>query len=62
MEDFKIESRYVKLYYKYWAIIRCIQAAFTDQIFKNSYVFVNQKTVSKHAAEPLEQSAELLKH
>ena len=30
MEDFKIESRYVKLYYKYWAIIRCIEAAFTD--------------------------------
>ena len=46
MEDFKIESRYVKLCYKFRAIIRCIEAAFTYQIFKNSYVLVNQKTRS----------------
>ena len=33
MENFKIESRYLKLYYEFRALIRCMKAA--DQIIKN---------------------------
>ena len=68
MEHFKIESRYLELCNKFRAIIRCMkdyQKGLSDQVIKTLNVSIDQKApptiVSKHAAEPLKHSAELLR-
>ena len=67
MKDFKKESRYVKLCYKFRAFIRCIEAAFYRPDVQKFFMCLLIKRLgraflSKHAVEPLERSAELLKH
>ena len=58
MENFKIESRYLKFYNEFRAVIRCMKAAFyrldyhkflTCPLIKR----LGRAFVSKHVAEPL---------
>ena len=67
MENFKIESRYLKLCNKFRAIIRCMKAAFYRPDYQKHLMCqlikrLGQVFVSKHTAEPSNLSAELLKH
>ena len=67
MENFKIESRYLKLCNEFMAVIRCIKAAFYRSDYQKLLMCLLLKRlgrafVSKHAVEPLKGSAELLKH
>ena len=67
MENCKIESRYLKLYYELRAFIRCVKAAFYRPDYQKFLMCsliknLGQAFVSKHATKPLKHSAELLKH
>ena len=74
MENFKIESRYLKLCNEFRAVIRCIKPAFYRPDYQKLLMCplikrLGRAFVSKHAAEPLKgsakplkQSAERLKH
>ena len=67
MENFTIESRYLKLSNQFRAVIRCMKAAFYRPDYQKLLMCplikrIGQEFVSKHAAEPLKRSAELLKH
>ena len=67
MGNFKIESRYLKLYCEFMAFIRCMKAAFYRPDYQKFLMCslikrLGRAFVSKHAAEPLKRSAELLKH
>ena len=66
MENFTIESRYLKLSNQFRAVIRCMKAAFYRPDYQKLLMCplikrLGQAFVSKHAAEPLKRSAELLK-
>ena len=67
MENFKIESRYLKFCYELRAFIRCLRAAFYRPDYQKFLMCLLIKTfcrvfVSKHADKPLKRSAEFLKH
>ena len=67
MENFKIESRYLKHCHKFRDVIRCMKAAIYRPDYQKLLMCplikrLGQAFVSKHAAEPLKDSAELLKH
>ena len=67
MENFTIESRYLKLCNEFRAVIRYIKAAFYRPDYQKLLMCLlikrlGQAFVSKHAEEPLKRSAELLKH
>ena len=67
MENFKIESRYLKLCYEFKAFIRCMKGAFYRPDYQKFLMCPLLKRfgrafVSKHAAKPLKASAELFKH
>ena len=67
MENFKIESRCLKLCNQSRAIIRCMKTAFYRPDYQKLLMCLLIKRlgrvfVSKHAVEPLKGSAELLKH
>ena len=67
MENFKFESTYLKLCYKFTAFVRCMKTAFYRPDYRKFLMCPFIKSlgrvfVSKHAAEPLQRSAELLKH
>ena len=67
MENFAIESRYLKLCNEFNAVTRCMKAAFYRPNYQKLLMYslikrLGQAFVSKHAAEPFERSAELLKH
>ena len=65
MENFTIESRYLKFCNEFRAVVRCMKAAFYRPDY-NSLLMCplikrfGQAFVSKYAAEPLKRSAELL--
>ena len=66
MENFKTESRYMKLCYEFRAFIRCMNAAFYRLDYQEFLMCplikrLSQAFVSKHAAEPLKRLAKLLK-
>ena len=66
MENFKIESRYLKLCNEFRVIIRCMKTAFYRPDYQKLLVCwlikrLGRVFVSKHAAEPLKRSAEVLK-
>ena len=65
IENFKIESRYLKLCYQSRAFIRCVKAAFYWPDYQNFSVCplikrLDRGFVLKNAVEPLKHSAELL--
>ena len=65
MENFKIESRYLKLCYEFKAFIKCMKAAFYRPDYQKFLMCLlikrlGQTFVSKHAAGPLKRSAERL--
>ena len=65
MENFKIESRYLKLCNEFRAVIRCLKVAFYRPDYQKLLMCPLIKRlglafVSKHAAEPVKGSAELL--
>ena len=65
MENFTIESSYLKLCNTFRA--GCMKAAFYRQDYQELLMCplikrLGRAFVSKHAAEPLKRSAELLKH
>ena len=65
MENFKTESRYVKLCDEFGAVIRCLKAAFYRPYYQKLLMCplikrLCQAFVSKHAPEPLKVSAEFL--
>ena len=67
MENFKIESRYLKPCSKCRAVIRCMEAALYRPDYQKLLMCplikrLGRAFVSKHAAESLKGSAELLKH
>ena len=67
MENFKIESRYLKLCYVFRAFIRCMEAAFSRTDYEKILgVSVDQKTLSsicfKTCDQPFKCPAKLLKH
>ena len=67
MEDFKIESRYLKPCYELGAFIRCIKAAFYGPNIQKFLIYplikrLGRTFISTYAAEPLKLSAKLLKH
>ena len=67
MENCKIESSYLKLYYELRAFIRYVKAAFYKPDYQKFLMCpliknLGRAFVSKHAAKPLKHSAELLKH
>ena len=67
MENFKIESRYLKLCNEFRAVIRRVKAAFYRPDYPKLLMSplikrLGGRFFSKHAAEPLKSSAELLKH
>ena len=58
MENFTIESRYLKLCNEFRAVIRCKKAAFYRPEYQKLLMCplikrLGQEFVSKHAAEPL---------
>ena len=66
MENFTIESRYLKLCNEFRAVIRCIKTAFYRPDYKKLLMCplikrLGRAFVSKHAAEPLKHSVELLR-
>ena len=67
MENFKIESKYLKLSNEFRAVIRCMKAAFCrgdyQKLLKCLLIKrLGQAFISKHAGKFLKSSAELLKH
>ena len=67
MENFIIESRYLKLCNEFKAVITCMKTAFYRPDYQKLLMCPmikrpSQAFVSKHAAESLIGSAELLKH
>ena len=67
MENFEIESRYLKLCNELRAVIRCMKTAFYRPDYQNLTTCplikrLSQAFVSKHVAEHLKGSAKLLKH
>ena len=67
MENFTIESRYLKLCDEFRTVIRLMKTAFYRPDFEKLLMRplikrLSGEFVSKHAAEPLKQSAELFKH
>ena len=67
MENFKIESCYLKLHNEFRAVIRCMKAAFYRPDYQKLLMCplikrLGRVFVLKHAAEPLKGSADLLKH
>ena len=67
MENFKIESRYLKLCNEPRAVIRCMKAAFCRSDYQKLLMCrlikrLGRSFVSKHAAEPLKGAAEILKY
>ena len=67
MENFKIESRYLKLCYEFRAFIRCMKAVFYRLDYQKFLMCplinrLGRAFVSKYATEPLKRTAELLKH
>ena len=65
IENFKIESRYLKLCYQSRAFIRCVKAAFYWPDYQNFSVCplikrLDRGFILKNAVEPLKHSAELL--
>ena len=67
MENFKIESRYLKLCNELRAVIRSMKAAFYRPDYQKLLMCPLIKRlgwafVLKHAAKPLKGLAELLKH
>ena len=66
MVSFKIKSRYLKLCNEFRAVIRCIKAVFYRADYQKLLICplikrLGRAFVSKHAAAPLNGSAELLK-
>ena len=67
MENFTIESRYLKVCNKSRAVIRCMKAAFYRPDYQKLLLCplikrLSQAFASRHAAEPLKRSSELLEH
>ena len=67
MENFKTESRYLRLCNKFTAVMRCVKAAFDRPDYQKLLMFplikkLDRAFVSKHAVKPLKGSTELLKH
>ena len=67
MENFKIESRDLKICNEFRAVIRCMMAAFYRPDYQKLLICplikrLDLAFVSKHAAEPLKGSTEILKH
>ena len=67
MENFTIDSRYLKLCNEFRAVIRCMKAALYRPDYQKRLMCplikrLGRAFVSKHVAEPLKRSAELLKH
>ena len=67
MENFKIESRYLKLCYEFKPFNKCVKAAFYWPCYQNFLMCplikrLGQAFISKNAAKPLKHSAELFKH
>ena len=67
MKNFKIESRYQKLCYEFRAFIRYMKVVFYRPYYKKLLMCPLIKTLgqtftSPNAVEPLERSAEFLKH
>ena len=64
MENFKIESRYLKFRNEFSAVIRCIGAVFYRPDYQTCPLIksLGQAFVSKHAADALKGSSEFLKH
>ena len=60
MENLKIESRCLKLCYKFKASIRCMRAAFYRPDFKNFNVSFDQKTWPNFCLETRGQAFETL--
>ena len=67
MENFTIESSYLKLCNEFWAVVTCMKATFYRLDYKKLLMCpmikrLGRPFVSKHAAQPLKRSAELFKH
>ena len=67
MENFTIESRYLKLCNEFRAVIRCMKAAFYRPDYQKLLMcpFIKRfgwAFVSKDAVEPLKHSVEILRH
>ena len=67
MENFKIESRYLKLCNEFRVVIRRMKAAFYRPDYQTFLMCplikkLGRAFASKYAAEPLKGTAELLKH
>ena len=67
MENFKIESRYLKLCNEPRAVIRCMKAAFYRSDYQKLLMCrlikrLGRSFISKHAAEPLKGAAEISKY
>ena len=67
MENFTIESRYLKFCNEFRTVIRCMNDAFYRPDYQKLLMCplikrFGQEFVSKHAAEILKHLAELLKH
>ena len=67
MENFTIESRYLKLCDEFRTVIRFMKTAFYRPDFQKLLTCplikrLGREFVSKHVTEPLKQSAKLLKH
>ena len=67
MENFKFESRYLKLCYEFRDFMRCTMAAFYRPDYLKFLMYLLIKRLCrgnflKHAAESLKRSAELMKH
>ena len=65
MENFKIESRYLKLCYEFRAVIRCRKAAFYRPHYQKFVMYplikrFGRAFVSQNTAEPFKHSTELL--
>ena len=67
MENFTIESRYLKLCNEFRTVIRFMKAAFYGPDYQKLFMCplikrLDRTFFSKHAAKPLKHSAEPLKH
>ena len=63
MENFKIESSYLKLSCEFRSFITCVKAFFNKPDYQKLLMYkrFGQAFVRKHAAEPLKRSAKLLR-
>ena len=67
MKDCKIEDRYLKFCYEFRAVFRCMKPAFYRRDYQKLLLCplikrLERAFVSKHVAEPLKRSVELLRH